>query len=90
MHQALSEVINKADKGSTIVVEDRYEYIKNAMLHLNDPNENKPLCEDISLILKEQIIDTLSALKRNGFLKQTWFDFSKHTCTHIKTIISFF
>ena len=28
-------VINKADKGSTIVVEDRDEYISNAMVHLN-------------------------------------------------------
>ena len=38
----------------------------------------------ISLILKEQIIDKLCALKRNGFLKQTWFDFCKppkHTRT---------
>ena len=29
-------LINKEDKGSTIVVEDRDEYIKNAMLHLHD------------------------------------------------------
>ena len=27
-------IINKADKGSTIVVEDREEYIRNAMMHL--------------------------------------------------------
>ena len=54
------------------------------MSHLNDPNVYKPLCEDTSLILKEQIIDKLSALKKNGFLKQTWFDFCKppkHTRT---------
>ena len=54
------------------------------MSHLNDPNVYKPLREDISLILKEQIIDKLGALKRNGFLKQTWFDFCKppkHTRT---------
>ena len=35
-------VINKADKGS-IVVEDRSEYIANAMLHLNDPTVYNPL-----------------------------------------------
>jgi hypothetical protein len=29
-------VINKADKGSTIVVQDRSEYIAEAMKHLND------------------------------------------------------
>ena len=47
-------VINEADKGSTIVVEDRDEYIKNAMLHLNDPNVYKPLHDDITPILREQ------------------------------------
>ena len=29
-------VINIADKGNTIVIEDRREYIKNAMTDLND------------------------------------------------------
>ena len=33
-----SLVINKADKGSTIVVQDRSDYITEAMEHLNDPN----------------------------------------------------
>lgn len=36
-------VINKADKGSTIVVEDREDYVRNAMSHLNDPTVYKPL-----------------------------------------------
>ena len=36
-------VINKANKGSTIVVEDRDEYISNAMVHLNNPNVYEPL-----------------------------------------------
>ena len=30
-------VINKADKGSTIVVQNRTDYIKTALEHLNDP-----------------------------------------------------
>ena len=30
-------VISKADKGSTIVVQDRIDYIHNALEHLNDP-----------------------------------------------------
>ena len=30
--------INKADKGSIIVVQDRSDYINGAMKHLNDPN----------------------------------------------------
>ena len=41
-------VINKADKGSTIVVEDRDEYISNAMVHLNHLNLYEPLHIDIS------------------------------------------
>ena len=48
-------VINKADKGSTIVVEDRDKYIRNAKVHLNDPFVYKPLYNDISPTLKEAI-----------------------------------
>ena len=48
-------VISKADKGSTIVVEDREEYIRNAMVHLNNPSVYKALHNDISPTLKEQI-----------------------------------
>ena len=77
-------VINKADKGSMIVVEDRDEYISNAMVHLNNPNVYKPLHTDISPTLKELITEKLKALRNNGFLKQAWFEFckpSKQTCT---------
>jgi hypothetical protein len=70
-------IINKADKGSTIVVEDREEYISNAMVHLNDPAVYKPLQNDISRTLKETITDKLLSLKNKGFLKQTWFEFCK-------------
>ena len=52
-----SIVINKADKGSTIVVEDRDEYISNAMVHLNNLNVYKPLHIDISPTLKELITE---------------------------------
>ena len=62
-------IINKADKGSTIVVEDRDEYITNAMSHLNDPNEYQPFTEDISPVLKQNIISRLMALKNNGLIK---------------------
>ena len=70
-------VINKADKGSTIVVEDRDKYISNAMLHLNDPTVYKPLAEDISPTLKESTLNKLRLLRNNGLLKQTWFEFCK-------------
>ena len=36
-------VINEADKGSTIVVQNRTDYIKDALEHLNDPNTYKEL-----------------------------------------------
>ena len=60
-------IINKADNGSTIVVEDRDEYITNAMSHLNDPNVYQPLTEDISPVLKQNII----MIQTNGF-KEQW------------------
>ena len=56
-------VINKADKGSTIVVEDRDEYISNAMVHLNNPNVYKALHTDISTTLKDLITEKLKALR---------------------------
>ena len=59
-------VINKADKGSVIVVEDRDEHISNEMIHLNDPKVYKPLHTDIYPTL---IIEKL--------LKQAWFEFCK-------------
>ena len=39
-------LINEADKGSTIVVQDRSEYIAVAMKHLNDKTTQKPLREN--------------------------------------------
>ena len=75
-------VINKADKGSTVVVEDRTDYIKNAMAHLNNPEVYKPLVEDISTTLKQNIIEKLKLLHRNGFLKQDWFEFCKPPNEH--------
>ena len=69
--------INKADKGSTIVVENRDEYIRNTMLHLNDPNVYKPLHNDTFPTLEEIIINKLKALRSNGFLKPSWFEFCK-------------
>ena len=41
-------IISKADKGSTIVVQDRSEYIAEATKHLNDQTTYKPLRESIT------------------------------------------
>ena len=48
-------IINKADKGSTIVVQDRSEYIADALKHLNDQTTYKPLKENTTHKLKELI-----------------------------------
>ena len=45
-------VLNKADKGSTKVIEDREDYINNALAHLDDPHVYKPLSHDRSPTLK--------------------------------------
>ena len=44
--------INKADKGSIIVVQDRSDYINGAMKHLNDPNIYQLLNENTTQTLK--------------------------------------
>ena len=69
-------MINKADKGSTIVVKDRDEYVSNAIVHLNNLNVYEPLHIDISPTLKELITEILKALKNHGLLKQAWFEFA--------------
>ena len=54
-------IINKADKGSTIVVQNRADYTKDALQHLNDPNTYETLdgnptnniCQGIMTLLQE-------------------------------------
>ena len=41
-------IINKADKGSTVIVQDRSDFITEAMKHLADPNTYKKLQENIT------------------------------------------
>ena len=63
-------IINKADKGSTIVVQDRSDYIRNALEHLNDPhtyrvldgNPTSNICTGINHIL-------LDFLKKDYLIK---------------------
>ena len=52
------------------------------MAHLNNPEVYKPLVEDISTTLKQNIIEKLKLLHRNGFLKQDWFEFCKPPNEH--------
>ena len=48
-------VINKADKGSTIVVQDREQYIKDGLGHLTNISVYKPLDADITPMIKAEI-----------------------------------
>ena len=75
-------IINKADKGSTIVVQDRSEYIADAMDHLNDQTTYKPLKENTTHKLKELINHKLESLLKNGFLLKPWYQFCKPPIKH--------
>ena len=72
-------VINKADKESTIVVQDRSEYIAEAMKHLNDQTTYKPLKENITYKLKDLILELLL---KNGFFRKPQHQFCKPPIKH--------
>ena len=79
-------VINKADKGSTIVVQDRSEYIAKAMKHLNDQTTYKPLKENITHKL---INNKLELLLKNGFFRKPWHQFCKPPVKHTTSKLYF-
>ena len=65
-------VINKADKGSTIVVLDRHQYIQDGKKHLSDENTYKPLQRDTTSVTKLQINRILTKLQAEGFLNRIY------------------
>lgn len=67
-------VINKADKGSTIVVQNRADYTKNAFEHLNDPITYRELDGDPTESICFGINKFLSTLLRNGLLNKEMVD----------------
>ena len=75
-------IINKADKGSTIVVQDRSEYIAEATKHLNDQTTYKLLRENITHKLKDLINNKLQSLLKNSFLREPWYQFCKPPIKH--------
>ena len=75
-------IINKVDKGSTIVVQDRSDYITEAMKHLADRNTYKKLQENITYELKEVIYTKLEIPYKNGFLLINWYQFCKPPQNH--------
>ena len=65
-------VINKADKGSTIVVQSKTDYIKDALEHLNDPNTYKELHGDPTDSICHGIKQLLNKLYSEGLLSKRW------------------
>ena len=66
-------VINKADKGSTIVVQNRTDYTKDAYEHLNNPNTYKKLMETPpSIYICHGIIQLLNKFYLEGLLNKKW------------------
>ena len=68
-------VINKTDKGSTIVVQNRTDYIKDAYEHLNDPNTYKKLDGDPTIRICHGIVQLLNRFYSEGLLNKKMVDF---------------
>lgn len=68
LRQDTSIVIKPADKGSTVVIMDRTDYIYEAMRQLNDKTYYTPLKKPIFLETAQLIKNILDSLKKQGFL----------------------
>ena len=68
-------VINKADKGSTIVVRHRTDYIKEGLEHLSDTNTYVRLDRDYTPDITKIVKDTLQQLKTKGSLSPRMADY---------------
>ena len=68
-------IINKADKGSTIVVQNRTDYINAALEHLNDPNTYMELDGDPTRIICSEIDLLLKDFHKKGLLDKDMVDF---------------
>lgn len=67
-------VINKADKGSTIVIMDREQYIADGLKHLRDPTTYKSLAHDTTDQTKRAIKAKLTKMKKEGFLHKEYYE----------------
>ena len=61
-------IINKADKGSTIVVRHRLDYIEEGLQHLSDVNTYLELDRDYTMDVNKIVKSTLQKLKVQGLL----------------------
>jgi len=68
-------VINKAVKGSTMVVQGRKQYIKDGLGHLTNISVYKPLDTDITPMIKAEIDCKLESLRLAGMIDKEMKEF---------------
>jgi len=68
-------VINSADKSSTVVVQNKEDYIRENLEHLNDQTTYQPLEGDPTDHICQQIKQKLQELKSKGYLSPTMYEF---------------
>ena len=67
-------IIKKADKGSTVVIQDRQEYINTGLEHLSDKNTYSELEEDQTKQVAEEVTQTVRAMYQEGHMGQIKFE----------------
>ena len=70
-----SLIINKADKGSTIVVRHRNDYVRDGLEHLSDPNTYLELDRDYTIDILKYVNKTLQEFKTKGLLSPRMADY---------------
>ena len=61
-------IIKKADKGSTVVIQDRQKYIDTGLEHLSDKNTYSELEEDQTKQVAEEVTQTVRAMYQEGHI----------------------
>ena len=61
-------IIKKADKGSTVIIQDRQEYIDTGLEHLSDKNTYSELEEDQTKQVAEEVTQTVRAMYQEGHI----------------------
>lgn len=83
-------VINKADKGSKIVVQNKADYVKEGEEHLSDPEVYSKLQEDPTSELSEEINRFIKGITRRGLLQQQMADYLMLDVENVRTQRAYF
>ena len=68
-------VVNKADKGSTIVVQNKADYIENGLKHLDNPTVYQKLASDMTNEVYHFVNKFLDSLRRQKWIPLSFVDF---------------